>query len=478
MQSKNTSNRDIIRSFSLFASVHLVQLLISVVRSKVIAVWLGPTGMGINGLLNTTLNFTAGLFSLGIGDSAVKTIATTSTEAIQQKIQIVRVLMSTMALLAFLVMLILSPWLSLWVFDDRKFTWTFVILAFAVFFKISMQYKWAILQGLKQLKILARIQFLGSIAALAVALPLYYFWGIEAIVVVISLTVLILFISTQYLGKAIFTSEVRISFRKAWAEGKSMIKLGLAITLGGLLSTAAYYTLQMFVQQRGGLTEVGLLTAGFTILSTYFGVVFSAITVEYYPRLSALQKNDLQWQNAVGQQAEIVVNMTTPLLVVLICYAQYILQLLYSNRFTDLAPFLAAAAFGLLFKGISHVMAYVILAKGAARLFFINELIFNLLYVILLTLSYHYHGLAGLGVGYSFYFLLYVIGVGFVIKKWFAISLTPRFFYQLLVSLILVVVALYLSYFASFPFVKYLIFLLVVLSLGYYVRKVLSQWNS
>lgn len=477
MSVKPTSNRQIIHSFSLFAGVQLVQILVSLVRSKIIAVWLGPTGIGISGLLNTTLNFTSGLFSLGITDSAVKSIANNPEDRTLQ-IEIVRVLMTSLGMVASFLMLILSPWLSLWIFGDYQFTTAFILVAIAVFFTISMRYKWSVFQGIKRIKTLAKIQLWGSLSSLIVALPLYFYLGIWAIPIAILSSAMIMFVLAHSFDRNIFKSEVKIGIIKAWKEGKSMIQLGLSIAFGGLLSTLAYYILQLFVQNKGGITEVGFLTAGFSILTTYFGVVFSAITVEYYPRISTLQRNIRHMQTAVCKQAEIVLYIITPLVILMVCFVELILQIIYSSSFINLASFLTMASVGVLFKGISHVLAYTILAKGASRLFFFNELFFNLLYILLLTSAYYLGGLTWLGMAFSFYFLLYTLGVGIIIKKRFSLSLPIQFYGKVLMSLIFIFITVYVSTLPEFDYKKPLVIFLSFLIFIFYAIKLYEKWRT
>ena len=51
---QKSSYRQIVKATSLFGGVQFFQIIISVIRSKFVAILLGPAGMGIVGLLTAT----------------------------------------------------------------------------------------------------------------------------------------------------------------------------------------------------------------------------------------------------------------------------------------------------------------------------------------------------------------------------------------------------------------------------------------
>jgi PST family polysaccharide transporter len=53
-----------------------------------------------------------------------------------------------------------------------------------------------------------------------------------------------------------------------------------------LLST---YLIQIYVGKIGGLEEVGF--AGFTLLNSYVGIIFTVMSTDYFPRLSSSDDN-------------------------------------------------------------------------------------------------------------------------------------------------------------------------------------------
>jgi O-antigen/teichoic acid export membrane protein len=73
-QNKN-SYRQIMKATSLFGGVQVINIIIQIIRSKAIAILLGPAGIGLLGLFNTTILVIGNLTNFGLGISGVKDIS-------------------------------------------------------------------------------------------------------------------------------------------------------------------------------------------------------------------------------------------------------------------------------------------------------------------------------------------------------------------------------------------------------------------
>ena len=73
--SDNNSYRHILKYTGVFGSVQGLNVLVSLVRNKFVALLLGPSGMGLVSLLNTAMSFISQASNLGIAVSAVRHMA-------------------------------------------------------------------------------------------------------------------------------------------------------------------------------------------------------------------------------------------------------------------------------------------------------------------------------------------------------------------------------------------------------------------
>ena len=70
-----SSYRQIMKATSIFGGVQVVNIIILIIRSKAVAILLGPAGMGIMSLLNSVIGLLASLTDFGLKTSAVKDVA-------------------------------------------------------------------------------------------------------------------------------------------------------------------------------------------------------------------------------------------------------------------------------------------------------------------------------------------------------------------------------------------------------------------
>ncbi|MGJ7027300.1 O-antigen translocase [Petrimonas sulfuriphila] len=431
MNKHQSSYRQIMKATSLFGGVQVFQIVISIVRSKFVALLLGPAGMGIVGLLTSTTGLVAGLTNFGLGTSAIKNIseanATGDEQRISTVISVMRRLVWITGTLGAVVTLLFSPWLSQFTFGNKEYTASFAWISATLLFSQLSTGELVLLQGLRKLQDLAKANVYGSIAGLLITVPLYYRFGVEGIVPVIILTALITLFFSWYFAKKTKIGKTTINRAITVAEGKSMLVMGFMISLSGLISIAAAYLLRIFINRTGNMADVGLYNAGFAIINTYVGMIFTAMGTDYYPRLSAVANSNEQCARNVNQQSEIALLILAPVLIGFLVFIHWAIILLYSTQFLAITGMIYWASLGIFFKAVSWAIAFVFLAKGASRLFFWNELTGNTYTLGFSLLGYHFGGLTGLGVSFLMVYMIYLIQVYVIAKVKYHFSFTSSF---------------------------------------------------
>jgi len=431
MEENQSAYRQIIKATSLFGGVQIIQIIIQVIRSKVIAVLLGPAGMGIAGLLNSTTNLIGGLTNFGLGTSAVKEIAAAASNDDQNRITkvitVLRRIVWITGTLGSLVTLALSPLLSRITFGNSEYTLAFIWISITLLFNQLSTGQLALLQGLRKLQYLARANVTGSALGLILTVPLYYFWGIDGIVPGIIVTSLVSLSASWFFSHKVKIGSVRISNDETISTGKNMLFMGFMISLSGLTSLGASYLVRLFIRIQGGIDQVGLYNAGFTIITTYVGLVLTAMGTDYYPRLSAVAESNSLCKQTINQQAEIVLLILAPIILIFLVFINWVVIILYSGKFVAINDMITWAAIGMCFKAVSWCIAFILLAKGAGRIFFFTELTGNFFMLLLNISGYYFIGLTGLGLSYLAGFLLYLTLVYLISKAKFEFSFDKGF---------------------------------------------------
>ena len=88
--SENSSHKQILKSSAIIGGSSVIHILISVLRIKIIAVVLGPAGIGLNGLLQNLMATGSQLSSMGMGNAGTRQIAEAAGSGEKVKIDVAR----------------------------------------------------------------------------------------------------------------------------------------------------------------------------------------------------------------------------------------------------------------------------------------------------------------------------------------------------------------------------------------------------
>lgn len=479
MQEQRSSYRQIVKATSLFGGVQFFQIIISIVRSKFVAILLGPSGMGVVGLLTSSTGLITGLTNFGLGTSAVKNIseatATNDNERISTVILVMRRLLWVTGLLGALVTLIFSPLLSEFTFGNKDYTLAFVWISITLLFNQLSTGELVILQALRHLQNLAKANVYGSFVGLLITIPLYYKFGIEGIVPVIIITSFVTLFFSWYFAKKVKLENTSVSYAKTVAEGKSMMVMGFMISLSGLITLIAAYLLRIFINRTGNVADVGFYSAGFTIINTYVGMIFTAMGTDYYPRLSVVASDDEQCKQLINQQSEIALLILAPILITFLIFVNWAIIILYSSQFLSITGMVYWATMGIFFKAVSWAIAFVFLAKGVGKLYFWNEFFGSIYFLLFSLLGYYYGGLTGLGVSFLISYILYLIQVFFIAKVKYEFSFSPSFMQIFVIQFLLAMAGFAVVYLINQPYTYILGVILIGFSCWYSYKELESR---
>lgn len=465
---ENTYSK-IIKSTSIFGGVQLVNLFISVVKFKFLAILIGPAGYGILSLLNNTVDLVRQATGFSIETSGVKKISESKSAASDAAIAKNAAILIRLSLLSgiagTLIVIVLSKYLSIWTFGNNSQIAAIIWISVSVLLKQLTGSKLAVIQGLSKLGYMAKANLYGSLIGFILSLPLFIFFKIDAIVPSILLSSLISFLISVIYYKKLGIKKYNIDVNESFREGKEILFFGGLLSISGFLPILSNYLIQLFVNNYGGISEVGLLNVGLLIINTYVGIVFTAMSTEYYPRLASMSQDDKKVSETVNQQAIISMLIILPIIVLFIGFSPLIIRLLFSNKFDGAIPLVSWAIIAMFFKAVSWSMGYVIIARADSKVFVKTAMIFNIFYLLLCIGGYHLYGLEGIGLALVFYFSTHMIAIYLITRRRYNIVLTKDL-YQIFGMGFLVCFVSVIVYHMSDGLFKQIIFIaLFVLSL-------------
>lgn len=430
----NNTYGHILKYTSIFGGVQGLNILTGLVRNKLVAVILGPSGMGLASLFNNTINLLSQATGLGIGISAVRNVSELyeqgDHEALDRCVQMIRAWSLLTALMGATLCMALGPTLSNLTFSWGDHSLHFILLAPAVALIAVTAGETAIMKGMRRLRQLAVMQVFNMLASLVISIPIYYIWGESGIVPVI---VLMAFVSMLFvLWQSFRMFPLRVAgMRAALGRGWGMVRLGMAFMLAGVFGSGAEMLIRSYLNVHADLEIVGLYNAGYMITVTYAGMVFSAMETDYFPRLTSVNHVNRLVRDTANRQIEVSLLIVSPMLATLIIVLPVLVPLMFSDKFLPMVGMTQVTVLAMYFRAIMLPVEYIPLAKGESMVHLVLEAIYSVLTVVMVAAGYHFMGLVGTGIGFvASYMLNFVVVMTFVFLRYRCTLSRPVIFYS------------------------------------------------
>lgn len=479
MTEDRNSYKNILKSISLFGGVKIFQILIGIIKNKVIAILLGPNGMGIAGLISSSTEMVAALTGCGLHTSAVRDVAqahdSKDEKRIGATITVLRKLVWLTGLLGMAVVFLMAPMLSVWAFGGKDYTIAFRVVSVIMLFNQINIGQTVLLQGTFHYKYMAKSALFGNVLGLVITLPLYYLFGIKAIVPAIIISSLIALSLSWYYSSKISFCKVKFSIKEWWIKGRGMISLGIVIALTGLAGVGQAYGLRIFISNIGGVADVGLYVAGFAISSTYVNLILSSMSSDYAPRLSVVANNNILLTSTINKQANLLLVILTPLVLIFIVFVKLLIILLYSTQFVEIVSMTEWVMLGMFFRTISWTISFSFIARGESRIFFLNELLATIYMLVFYVLGYKVYGFEGMGIAFFVSYICYSLQMFIIAKLKFQFYFEREFLKNMIVQILFCVLLFTLLKIIGYSSYRYILGVFFIVVSVYFCYKKLNK---
>lgn len=431
----------------IFGGTEIIRIFFAIIRSKIIAVLLGPTGIGIASLIQTPINLITTFTASGTDRSAIRNISSASNnkESKNTTLEVINSLQFLTILLSIfggILMFCFSKQLSYWSFDNYQYNTWFKILSLVIPCILITNSNLAILRGFQKTKHLAKFTISNSVISVVIAAIIYFMYGLDGIPIVIFLVALVQLILSFYFTQNLTQFHKGVQLLKDYriTIARDILTIGFFLSLGTILALATSYLLRIYIRENGNLAQVGLYSAGFTIIHTYFGAFFIALSNDYYPRLASLLGNRKEVFVLVNNQTSVTTLILGPALILFIGFINPIVIILYGKEFLGIREMLITGGIGIIFKACSYTLGMIFTAQGNTKIILRTEIVTNISLIIFSILLYQHFSISGLGVAFIFSNFSALIYNYIVCKKVYDIRLNREVTYELVYQLILVLI--------------------------------------
>lgn len=406
-------NRAILKSTALLGGSSLITMLVGMVKSKIVAVLLGPEGVGYLGVLTNLQSLIITFAGFGLTSSTVRelshALALANREHIAIAAKTIRAMVWATGLLGFLLMLLGAKGFSKLSFNSYEYSESIAILSISVLLSIVSSGQSSIIQGFRRIDLVARINVVAALLGAFASILCFYFWNMNGIVLSLIATAGVNLSLTWMYSRKISIPDISSDWQKYRDQGKTLLILGMPIMLSSLLTTGTNYFIRAFLSREAGLEAVGQYQAAFSFASVLVSFVLAAMGTDYLPRLTSVSDDNEKIRKEVNAQTHIALLLSVPLLAATTLFMPYIIRIFYSSQFERAIPILSWAVLGILGKIISWPMGFIMIAKSNSKMFFLTELVADALNLTATALFYRLFGLQGTGIAFALLYTFYVL---------------------------------------------------------------------
>ena len=415
------SYRRIFKSTSLVGGAQVANILIGVVRTKALAVLLGPSGMGLAGMFQSATGLVGTLTSFGISQAGVRQIAEAAGTGDEAKIARTTFILRRTALvsgiLGVVVVLAFYRPLTMATFGNLDHAAGTALVSLTLLFGSLAAGQGALLQGLRRLKELALCTVLGGAFGTVASVLIVYFLRERGVALFLVAAAAFAVLPSWWFARKVRVQPVGLTWRQMVAEARGLLGMGLAFMVTALLGAGSAYLVRVLIIRELGMEAVGLYTATWTLSSLYVGLILGAMGADYYPRLTAVAGDDAAVNRMVNEQTEMGLLLAVPGILVTLSLAPYVLQVFYSAAFLPATGIIRWQILGIALRVVSWPLGFVLLAKGRARLFILTEGAAAVLQVALILVCMRIWGMEGIGLAFLFLYAAYTTLVLLVVRR-------------------------------------------------------------
>jgi antigen flippase len=370
------------------------------VRTKMVAVLLGPSGVGLVGLYASITGLVSTLAQLGINESGVRQVAeanqTGDPEQVARVTKTLRRVCWITGFSGWLLTAALAWPLSKWTFGSPERMWPIAFLGATVLITAVTGGQTALLQGMRRIGDLARIQVLSAVLTTLIAIGLYAWLREDGILPVIILTAIVPLGFSWYFSRQVTITDLPQSWSETAAASKQLISLGAAFMYGALLSGIVGLVIRSIIVRDLGLETNGIFQAALAISGMFAGFILGAMGTDFYPRLTAVAHDDKQVNKLVNEQTEIGILLALPGLLGTLVFAPLLMRIFFTAKFLSGAELLPWFVIGVLGQVLIFPIGMIARAKGAVKWIYMGQTWANLSYLAIASTLMASFGILGI----------------------------------------------------------------------------------
>jgi PST family polysaccharide transporter len=419
---KKISNSELV-NISIFTGLATgIKLITALITAKIIAIYLGPTGLGVLGQLNSFVAIVMVLSTGAVTNGVIKYLSEyVGNKAAQMRIIKAAAIITTIcSTVVSLVIILFNEYWSKILFKENSFQYNsiIVIFGFTLFFYASFTLFTAILNGLKYFK---KFNYLGIITSLVgllfsvlLIIKLGVYGALLAAITYQSLVFVFVFIFKNRIAELSILELKKIKTEKR--DYINLFKFSTMALVSSILLPISQIIIRNMITKELDITIMGFYEGINRLSNIYLTLITTTLSVYYLPKLSELN-DKVKLRKEILNGYKLILPVTIIILLVVYFLRNFIIQIAFAVSFNQMESFFAPQLIGDFFKIASWLLAFLMLAKAMIKLYIITEVIFSILIIVLTFFGIDLFGSVGAIYAYAINYFIYFIAMLIIFNK-------------------------------------------------------------
>lgn len=408
----------LIKTSILSGIATLIQILSGVVVTKIIAIFVGPSGLAFMGQFQNFITLVMALGTASVNTGVIKYTAEFHSDIDEKKkiwstalrIGLIGTFSSGLLLLFF------HRQLSSLFFKDDQYGSLFIIFAFTLIFYVLNALLMAILNGQKEVKKLIALKISSSVITLLLIAVLTYYYGLYGTLLSLILNQSLVFavtlyfvLKSQWFQKHMFTRTIDIGYLK------KLGKFALMAIIASISAPLSELIIRNYIGESLSWDAAGYWQGVWKISSIYLMAITMTLSIYYLPKLSETSKGSMLRQE-IFSGYKIILPVTVFLAIIIYVLRDMIIILLFTKEFAPMRELFFYQLLGDVFKIASWLVSFLMVAKAMTKVFIVTEVLGFFSYIVLSIILIDHFGLIGAPMAFALNMLLYTLLIFWIFK--------------------------------------------------------------
>jgi len=398
----------LIKTSLLVAISTIARMVSGFIINKVIAVYVGPSGLAIVGQLQNFNSLIMTFAKGGISQGLVKYTAEFDSIEEKKKLFSTSLVICIMASVPVsIVLLLFSESFSTLILKDIAYQNIFIVFGFTVILFALNSIILSILNGQKEIKKFISINIISSIFSLFFTSFLIIKYGLMGALYALVLNQsVVFFITLLFLTK---TSWFKVKYFIQGVDKELLSKLSkfsLMAIVTAIVVPTSHLVIRNYIGESLSWDDAGYWQGMWYISTMYLLLITTTLSVYYTPKLSEL-KNNNELKKEIKNGYIKIIPFTVLFSVAIYILREDVIRIAFSESFLPMLELFKWQLAGDVMKISSYLLSTMMIAKAMTKKYIYSELFFSGSFVLLAIFFIQQYGLVGITYAYFINYLFY-----------------------------------------------------------------------